>query len=69
MSQQTSAGVAIRKARQRKRMTQSDLAGALGVSNITVANWESGKHFPQRYAGLIEEVLEITLPEPEAAVS
>lgn len=52
-------------------MTQKQLAGALGVSPSSVANWERGASYPAKYAGLIEEVLGITIPgrEPEAAAS
>jgi ribosome-binding protein aMBF1 (putative translation factor) len=65
----TSVGVAIRKARQRKRMTQVALAEKLGVSESTVVNWEKDAHYPQRYAGAIEALLGIDLPEPEPAES
>lgn len=40
------------------------MADALGVSKSSVANWERGEHFPLRYAGAIEELLEITIPAP-----
>ena len=33
----------------------------------TVARWEAGTHFPLRYAGAIEEVLDITIPAPVKA--
>lgn len=58
--------ILIQRARQRKRMTQQELADALGVSKSTVAHWETGKHFPLQNAGAIEELLEITIPAPEA---
>lgn len=50
-------------------MTQDRLAAMLGVSKSTVANWESGKHFPLRYMGALEDVLGTSLdngapPEP-----
>jgi DNA-binding XRE family transcriptional regulator len=67
--EQPSVGVSIRKARQRKRMTQAELAQLVGVHESTVMNWEKDLHYPQRYAGAVEEVLGITLPEPEAAAS
>lgn len=56
----------IRKARQRKRMTQEELAAKVGVRRETVTSWEGGT-YPQRYAGAIEEVLGVTLPAPEPA--
>jgi DNA-binding XRE family transcriptional regulator len=48
------------------RMTQEELAGQLGVSRTTVTSWETGRQYPQRYAGAIESLLEITIPEQEA---
>lgn len=60
-----SIGTRVRKRRQVLGMTQQELAGELGVSKTTVANWESGKHFPLRYLGLIEEVLGVSLDEAE----
>jgi transcriptional regulator with XRE-family HTH domain len=56
-------GVRIAKRRQALRMTQEDLAAELGVSKASVANWESGKHFPKRKLGLIEAVLGVSLDE------
>jgi len=44
-------------------MTQDDLAAELSVSRSTVANWESGKHFPLRYLGRVEDVLGIDLSD------
>ena len=69
MVEPNSAGTLIKKARQRKRMTQVQLATALGVTKSSVANWERGFHYPLRTAGAIEELLDITLPEPAEAAS
>jgi DNA-binding transcriptional regulator YiaG len=69
MVEQNTPGTLIRKARQRKRLTQVQLAAALGVTKSSVANWERDFHYPLRKAGAIEELLEIVLPEPEAAAS
>lgn len=60
-----SVGLTIARARQRKRMTQKQLARKLRVSTSTVANWEGGKHFPLRHAGAVEALLGIELPERE----
>lgn len=54
-------GRVIARARQRKRLTQAELARQLGVSRTSVAQWENGVHFPQRNLGAIEEVLDISL--------
>ena len=61
-------GVRIARRRQVLGMRQEDLARKLGVSRITVSNWESGKHPPKRKLGAIEAVLGISLgdePEPD----
>ena len=69
MQDELSAGVAIRKARQRERMTQAELADLLGVHVVSIRNWERGRHYPQRYAGAVEAALGIILPEPDRAAS
>lgn len=61
MSADPALGTKIRKRRQVLRLTQEELAAQLGVSKSTVAHWESGKHFPRRYLGAVEDVLGITL--------
>lgn len=61
MAAESRVGTMIKKRRQAMRMTQEDLAGQLGVSKSTVANWETGKHFPQRHQGAVEEVLGVSL--------
>jgi transcriptional regulator with XRE-family HTH domain len=58
-------GSRMRKRRQIIGLTQQELARQLGVSKSTVANWESGKHFPLRYMGKVEEVLGISLDDEE----
>ena len=61
-----SIGDFIRRARQRKRMTQDQLAAAVGVARPSVSRWEGGQHFPLKHAGAIEEALGIELPlQPE----
>ena len=56
-------GTRIARRRQALRMTQEDLAQAVGVTKSSVANWESGKHFPQRKQGAVEHVLGISLED------
>jgi len=58
-------GILIQRARQRKHLTQAQVAEALGVDRAAVSRWESGEHFPARNAGALEELLEITIPAPE----
>ena len=40
-------GAVIRELREKKKMTQADLAGALKVSDKTVSKWETGKAIPE----------------------
>ena len=54
-------GMRIKRRRQALGMDQKDLAERIGVSRATVANWESGKHFPLRHLGAVEQVLGIDL--------
>jgi len=58
---ETPLGTKIRKRRQELGMTQQALADRVGVDRTTVTNWEKGKHFPQRYLGKVEAVLDIDL--------
>ena len=48
-------GAVIKELRERNKMTQSQLADRLGVSDKTVSKWETGKGYP-----------DITLLEPIA---
>ncbi|WP_242892657.1 helix-turn-helix domain-containing protein [Actinomadura litoris] len=54
-------GTRIKRARERKRMTQEDLASQLGVHRRTVDNWENGRSAPKNRLGALEEVLGIRL--------
>jgi transcriptional regulator with XRE-family HTH domain len=62
-------GTRIAKRRQVLGITQDELAHELRrltgrpVSPSTVANWERGKHYPQRYLGALEEVLGVSLED------
>ena len=50
-------GAIIRELREKKKLTQGDLAAALNVSDKTVSKWETGRGYP-----------DITLLEPIARV-
>ncbi|HLU33612.1 MAG TPA: helix-turn-helix domain-containing protein [Natronosporangium sp.] len=50
-------GRRIRRARERARLTQRQLADAVGVDRKTVGNWESGASHPRSSLGRLESVL------------
>lgn len=41
-------GAKVRKRREKKGLTQDQLAAACGVTNGTVRNWENGRAYPGR---------------------
>jgi len=60
-------GARIARRRHQLDWSQVELAGRLGVSPSTVANWERGASYPAKKWGKVEQVLGITLDgEPEA---
>jgi transcriptional regulator with XRE-family HTH domain len=59
-------GRRIKRARERRRWTQRQLADALGVNIKTVDNWEAGRTSPRNRLGALEEVLGITLDSEPA---
>lgn len=59
----TRTGIAIRRARERKRMRQKDLAAAVGVSRNTIDAWENARAYPRSSIGALEDVLGISLTE------
>jgi transcriptional regulator with XRE-family HTH domain len=64
-------GTMIRRARERKRMSQEDLAHELGVSRSAVNAWERDRAYPRSSVGALEDVLGVTLdgqPPPEPAI-
>lgn len=54
-------GTRIRRARERLRMSQADLADALKVSRSAVNAWENNRAVPQSSIGALEEILRIDL--------
>lgn len=67
MNETPPLGKAIARARQRKGWKQTELAELLGVHETTVVAWETGRHYPKRNLGAIEEALGISLAEYETA--
>ncbi|SDG96243.1 helix-turn-helix domain-containing protein [Klenkia brasiliensis] len=53
----------IRAARERARLSQAEVAAAVGVSLRTVGNWERGESIPRNRLGALEELLGVVLRE------
>jgi transcriptional regulator with XRE-family HTH domain len=60
-------GTKIKRARERKRWTQRQLAGAVGVNVKTIDNWENDRTAPRNSIGALEQVLGIDLTGGEPA--
>jgi transcriptional regulator with XRE-family HTH domain len=57
-------GRLIEQVRKEKKMTQSELADALGVSKQAVSNWEHGKRFPDvSLIEIVSEKLDLSIAE------
>lgn len=61
MAADTRIGTRIRRARERKRMSQADLAEALQVSRSAINAWENDRAYPQSSIGALEDVLDVDL--------
>jgi transcriptional regulator with XRE-family HTH domain len=57
MATETPLGTRIKRARERKRWTQQQLAKAIGVDRKSVDNWENDRTQPRSSLGALEEVL------------
>lgn len=71
MATEPAIGTRIKRARERKRWTQKQLAGKIGVSQKTVDNWENGRTSPKSSIGALEDVLGVSLdsePEPQPEI-
>lgn len=60
-------GRRIRRHREARRLSQQELADALGVSLRSVGNWERGKTHPQSSLGAIEALFGVDLESPAPA--
>ena len=60
----------LRELRQRRYLTQRDMAEMIGVSDITVAAWESGRTKPRlRKIPRIAEALGVDPSDVEQAIA
>lgn len=65
-------GKTIKRARERKRMSQAEAAAALQVSRSALNAWENDRAYPRSSIGAIEELYGIRLdgePEPAPEIS
>jgi transcriptional regulator with XRE-family HTH domain len=67
MATEPAIGTKIKRARERKRWTQKQLAEAVGVSQKTIDNWEHGHTKPRSAIGALEEVLDVSLDDEAVA--
>jgi transcriptional regulator with XRE-family HTH domain len=54
-------GTRIRRARERKRLSQEELAAKVGASERAVNDWENDRRRPRNRLGALEEVLGVSL--------
>lgn len=67
MASQPRIGTRLRRAIERKRMDQADVARALGVSRSAVNAWVNDRTYPRNAIGALEELLGVDLTTPEGA--
>lgn len=65
----TALGTTIKRARERRRWTQQQLADAVGVSQKTVDNWENNRTLPKSSLGAIESILGVNLSNGSGVVT
>lgn len=65
----TDLGTTIKRARERKRWTQQQLADAVGVSQKTIDNWENSRTAPRSSLGAIEQALNVNLTGGQGVVT
>ena len=53
-------GTKIRHFREKKRLSQEDLAHIVGVSQVTIGNWEQGKSIKHEFIRKLATALEIS---------
>ena len=60
-----SLGVRIRRARERARLSQEELAALVGASKRAVGDWENDRRKPRNRLGALEDVLGVSLDDSE----
>ena len=59
-------GEIISSERQRRRLSQAELAERIGVHKKTISKWETGQNVPSRHLVAIEDALGIRLTNRQA---
>ena len=59
-------GQIISSERQRRRLSQAELAQRIGVHKKTISKWETGQNVPSRHLVAIEDALGIRLTNRQA---
>ncbi|MEK8179723.1 helix-turn-helix transcriptional regulator [Flavobacterium buctense] len=54
-------GTKIRTLREQKKISQEALAYSVGVSQVTIGNWEQGKSIKHEYIKRLAEALDISI--------
>lgn len=54
-------GTKIRRLREQKRWSQEELAHRVGVSQVTIGNWEQGKSIKHEYLQALAQALDVTV--------
>ena len=52
-------GTKLKLLREKKRISQEELAHAVGVTQTTIGNWENGKSIKHEFISKLAEVLEV----------
>lgn len=65
MASEPRLGTKIRRAIERRRMTQQQVADALGVSRSAVNAWVNGRAVPMNAIGALEALLDANLTEQD----
>ena len=53
-------GTKIRHCREKKRLSQEELAHLVGVSQVTIGNWEQGKSIKHEYIKKLANALDVS---------
>lgn len=63
MATEPRIGTRLKRARERLRMSQADVADALGVSRSAVNAWETDRAYPRSAVGALEQLLSVRLTD------